>query len=147
MADRGSSRGNGGRVEIELSHELFVGVTADESALSGVLEGLAQQVAAQVRRMALTDGLRRRDDRQALVASDVARFDVFVVEAIGRWRLAAAQAVAPGERDVWIFAGFTSLSSYRSSAVSWLRTPSTPYGHKVALRYSSSSCAGNGSSR
>jgi len=100
VADQRSSGGDRHRVEIELAHELLVGVTADEPALRGVLKGLAQQVAAQVRRIALADGLRCCDDRQTLVASDLARDDVFMVEAIGRWRLATAQAVVLGQRNV-----------------------------------------------
>lgn len=60
--------------------------------------------------MALTDGLRRCHDRQTLVSCGVVHVEVFVMEAIDGRRLAAAQAVALGDRDVDL-AGLTSLSS------------------------------------
>jgi len=49
-------------------HELGVGAATQQPAFSGLLQGLAQQVTAQVPLVALTDGLRQCHDRQALVS-------------------------------------------------------------------------------
>ena len=69
-------------IEPDLVHELGVGAAIDQATFSGLLQCLAQQVTAQMRLVALTDGLRWCHDRQALVPCDVERIKVFVVEAI-----------------------------------------------------------------
>ena len=84
-------------------------------------------------RMGVKDRPDRGHDRDALVRGDLVVAQVGTVHDVERGRL-ALRTVGSRDGDVDLD-GFTSLSSYRLSAVSLLSTPRTPRGHSVASLY------------